>query len=114
MYSQIITQILIAEDYEESLKNQLSKCSTDDTGDITDKNKACEFPFRNDGILHNECIVDTSRSDSPWCATKVGKRKNPLRGKWGNCDVDSCQSLNFETTNSLFKGMYTFLQKTIS
>ena len=55
----MITQILIAEDYEESLKNQLSKCSTDDTGDITDKNKACEFPFRNDGILHNECIVDT-------------------------------------------------------
>ena len=101
---------IFSDDYEESIKNQLPKCITDNTGSLTDKNKPCEFPFRNDGIMHNECVIDKSRSDSPWCATKVGKRKNPLRGKWGNCEKNSCQSLNFETASPLFKGMHIFFR----
>ena len=62
-------------------------------------------------MLHNECIVDESRSESPWCATKVGRKKKPLRGKWGNCNLDTCQSLNFDASNSLFKGMKTYAEQ---
>ena len=98
------------EDYEESIKKQYSKCSTDFSGTKTDKNKPCEFPFKHDGMLHNECIVDESRSESPWCATKVGRKKKPLRGKWGNCNLDTCQSLNFDASNSLFKGMKMYAE----
>ena len=95
------------EDYDESLKNRVPICTTDDSANV--KNKSCEFPFKYKGVLYNECITEkdkiTEQGGRPWCATEVGKRRKLVRGKWGNCDNTTCQSLNFESTTSLFTGI---------
>ena len=74
----------------------MSICTTDDSG--RDRNAPCQFPFKFRRILHNGCITQGSKNGKSWCATAVDKKRNQIKGKWGNCDQTLCQSLDFQVT----------------
>ena len=85
----------VSEDYVNSIQTKVLECTTDNSG--KDKNKACQFPFKFRGKLQNSCIGRGAKSSKKWCATQVGKRRQQIKGKWGNCDQEKCQSLDFES-----------------
>ena len=90
-----MTQIsLVSEDYLSSRKTSIPTCKTDETGN--DKNQSCQFPFRFRGEYQRGCIKRGSKNEKLWCPTAVGKRRSPLKSKRGNCDPETCQSLDFD------------------
>ena len=86
--------------YEELLKNIVPICKTDGSG--KDKNEPCEFPFKFRRSLHNGCITEGSKDGIPWCATAVDKNGHQVKGKWGNCEENTCQPLDFRARGILF------------
>ena len=94
--------LFILEDYLKSKENSIPTCTTDESG--KDKNQSCQFPFKFRGGLERGCITRGSKKGKFWCPTAVGKRRNQLKGKWGNCDPETCNSLDFKV-----KSMYLFL-----
>ena len=81
------------------MRNNLPECTTDGSG--KDKNKSCQFPFKFRGKFHSECITEGSKDGRAWCATAVDKKRNQMKGKWGNCDANTCHSLKFDIIGTL-------------
>ena len=99
------------DDYEKYLKTT-KPCTTkakhpDGKGE---SNKSCKFPFvfkKNKKQRQNdECVADqscvfhdctkvgTKDGEGPeWCATEVDNKSKYIKGKWGNCEQESCKPL---------------------
>ena len=91
---------VISDDYVKSIQTKVQACTTDNSG--KEKNKACQFPFKFRGKFQNSCIGRGAKSSKKWCATQVGKRRQQIKGKWGNCDQEKCQPLDFESTRKYY------------
>ena len=89
----MIQNVLISEDYLASRRTSIPICKAEETGD--NKDQSCQFPFRFRGDFQRGCITRGSKNEKFWCPTAVGKRRSPLKGKRGNCDPETCQSLDF-------------------
>ena len=51
-----------------------------------EKTKQCIFPFKFNGKTYNKCTKDESENGQPWCAFKVNRRGEVVKGKWADCD----------------------------
>ena len=49
----------------------------------------CIFPFIYENKTYESCIP---RGDGFWCATKVNKNGEAIKGFWGECDLDVGQN----------------------
>ena len=96
-----------SDEYENALKNIPTKCTTNDS--VKDKNKSCQFPFQHKKKIYTECTKDGSKDGVPWCATKVNKKLRYKKGKWGNCNLKTCPSLNRGTDSDLWSGKFIIM-----
>ena len=62
------------------------------TSDSPSPNTPCKFPFKYQGELRKGCITD--RDGRTWCSTKVDRNLNHIKGFWGFCPEDNCQTNN--------------------
>jgi len=50
------------------------------------RERQCVFPFKFNGKTYNKCTTDESKDGQPWCAFRVDKNGEAIKGKWANCD----------------------------
>ena len=61
----------------------------------------CKFPFVHMGVTYHQCTTalleeepddpDKTREAFSWCATEVLEDRKMKKGKWGVCDLQTCE-----------------------
>ena len=74
----------------------------------TNPNQPCILPFKFNGRLIEECLVD--RDGEKWCSTKVDEFQEHVSGNWGYCST-SCSK---NVTKAQFNTGATFSDKNIA
>lgn len=105
--SKLLAQILRKHPNQQNdILKRFGKLAPKGRCDVTEKGKACVFPFTYLGVTYNEC---TSVGETwPWCATKVDKNGGWMKGEddWCHKECDKDCSIGTKHEPCVFPFIY--------